>query len=721
MRRVVILSLLLCLFIPLNIEAKKKPFGKNLYWEVTPSGTLIISGYGDMPRKEFKFKDLEKCKFYPWHKDLKNEIIKEVIIDEGVTSIGKYAFYGLYEISKGVWAKGSIEKVALPRSLKKIDEQAFYNQEKLKTIILNEGLEYIGDLAFSCTGIKSFVMPNSVKTCHSVPSHLEHLVLSENLEEISYMLLNLQDFSSIVIPEKVKRIGKLAFEGCKNLQTVQFPQNLISIGERAFEGCDKLSLSLPDNIQEIGPYAFSSDHYSNTPFKGSIVYLPKRLEKANWNFYGISSEDVKNYYGQVFNNNGKVIIAYKKGRKVNKKQDEYDNSIYYEVDDNGIKGVMEENGKWVINTNKALKQINAFRTYVGRKYYIVSKSTYSGPYGILDAQGRQVVPIEMDGMEYIGGDLIAFRVGSYWGVMSEKGNILVPTSRNYTSIGRYISTQNTFTFTKAGYRGECNGNGKEISLVKVDTPKPSNSTASTSQQQAQKPQPSSNSSSSRAYSTKNSFSSHSSNNDNTTLPKGLRYKGLYTVSSQGRSQTTGGYTGVPGPDFEEEIEIYDDYIMVMSTKYDFDKQSGNERVYSSPVSSFMGTSSYDTYYVDKNYNIRKVSTFNSQFGTDWFEYVVVKGRSTIQKHQPQFGESPSINSGGGNSSNSGGSTYTESGKSTKSHRACTSCKYTNGKCPVCKGSKRVKNNTYGVNSTKTCTNCNASGLCPICGGDGWID
>lgn len=49
MRRVVVFSWLLCFFIPLNIEAKKKPFGNGLYWEISDNGVLTVSGRGNMP------------------------------------------------------------------------------------------------------------------------------------------------------------------------------------------------------------------------------------------------------------------------------------------------------------------------------------------------------------------------------------------------------------------------------------------------------------------------------------------------------------------------------------------------------------------------------------------------------------------------------------------------------------------------------------------------
>ena len=198
----------------------------------------------------------------------------------------------------------------------------------------------------------------------------------------------------------------------------------------------------------------------------------------------------------------------------------------------------------------------------------------------------------------------------------------------------------------------------------------------------------------------------------------LRYKGIYTISSQGRDQTTGGYTGVAGPDFETEIEIYDDYIVVSGTKCKFSRTYNGERVYKSTGLSFGDITNQDSYYVDKFYNIRKVSTLSSNLGTNWFEYNVTKGRCTMPKQQPTYegsisqGHSGTIINGQGQQKSTG---------SSKSRIACKSCMYTNGKCPVCRGTRYKTSSSMGVKTSVACDNCGQTGRCPTCGGDGWID
>lgn len=50
MKRAILIYMMLCLITPITIEAKKKKFGENLFWELTDDGTLTISGNGEMAK-----------------------------------------------------------------------------------------------------------------------------------------------------------------------------------------------------------------------------------------------------------------------------------------------------------------------------------------------------------------------------------------------------------------------------------------------------------------------------------------------------------------------------------------------------------------------------------------------------------------------------------------------------------------------------------------------
>ncbi len=97
-------------------------------WTEYDDGVLKIEGSGDM--KDFTEPYSEE--WSPWH-----NYYNEIIVEEGITSIGNYAFWKNH---------GDIPKISLPRSLEKIGENVFWNAAKtdpfkFKTVISYSGTE----------------------------------------------------------------------------------------------------------------------------------------------------------------------------------------------------------------------------------------------------------------------------------------------------------------------------------------------------------------------------------------------------------------------------------------------------------------------------------------------------------------------------------------------------------------------------------------------------
>ncbi|RBI34057.1 leucine-rich repeat domain-containing protein, partial [Metamycoplasma hominis] len=56
-----------------------------------------------------------------------------------------------------------MESITIPSSVKEIGERAFFGCQNLNEVILNEGLEKIGDYAFRYAKILFITIPGSVK------------------------------------------------------------------------------------------------------------------------------------------------------------------------------------------------------------------------------------------------------------------------------------------------------------------------------------------------------------------------------------------------------------------------------------------------------------------------------------------------------------------------------------------------------------------------------
>lgn len=172
--------------------------GANLTWYLDDAGTLTISGTGDMYNYSFYYGT-----YSPWH--IHEQLINNIVIDSGVTSIGQYAFYDCdYFVS-----------VTIPDTVTKIGKDAFS----------------------SCTGLASVTIPGSVKKIgNSAFSWCTSL-------------------ASVTICDGMKTIGQDAFQSCTSLTSIVIPDSVTSIEYQAFNACTSLaSITIGNGVTDIGKF-----------------------------------------------------------------------------------------------------------------------------------------------------------------------------------------------------------------------------------------------------------------------------------------------------------------------------------------------------------------------------------------------------------------------------------------------------------------------------------
>jgi hypothetical protein len=154
-----------------------------------------------------------------------------VIIPEGVTTIGAYAFQG-----------GGFTSVTLPSTLKTIGYGAFQNCRVLESIVIPEGVTTLEARAFyGCSKLTSVTLPSTLKTIRSITD-----------SESSGAFQNCTVLESIIIPEGVTAIDVGTFRGCGKLTSVTLPSTIKIIGSQAFDGCSALTtVIIPDLVTSI--------------------------------------------------------------------------------------------------------------------------------------------------------------------------------------------------------------------------------------------------------------------------------------------------------------------------------------------------------------------------------------------------------------------------------------------------------------------------------------
>ena len=230
--------------------------GANLEWTFS-GGTLTISGEGAMDDYDYDHPTA------PW-----SELaIKEIVVEDGVTSIGDYAFYECV----------SLTSVAIPDSVTSIGKYAFSECISLTSLAIPDSVTSIGEWAFHyCTSLTSLAIPDSVTSigdyAFSYCNSLESVTIPDSVTSIGEGAFYYCDsLTSVAIPDSVTSIGKGAFYYCDSLTSVAILDSVTSIGNHAFRSCTSLtSVAIPDSVTSIGNGAFyDCDSLTDVYYSGS--------------------------------------------------------------------------------------------------------------------------------------------------------------------------------------------------------------------------------------------------------------------------------------------------------------------------------------------------------------------------------------------------------------------------------------------------------------------
>lgn len=263
-----------------NTSIGSGPLGGGLNWNLTKAGKLTISGNGAMP-------DFDSSENQPWIEN--SSQIRNIVIENGVTSIGSCAFWNcgvlsadipssVTKIGNSAFRGSSIISAKIPSSVKIIGDSAFRECVNLSSVAVSNGVETIEQNAFRfCPQLTAITLPASIKevgaaaffqcqaltTVTFAPGNTQ-VKMGDNMFSQCYYLMK------VTLPKSIDRISKGMFQNCLTLAGVEIPKGADSIDASAFASCYAFTtVIIPDSVTSIGIAAFTKCPLSKIYFTGT--------------------------------------------------------------------------------------------------------------------------------------------------------------------------------------------------------------------------------------------------------------------------------------------------------------------------------------------------------------------------------------------------------------------------------------------------------------------
>ena len=268
--------------------------GEAANWTLTDDGVLTISGSGDM--KNYESQDGSFGVIAPWRRGYSNQIT-EVVIEDGITSIGNFAFY--YDCT-------NITSIHISKTVNTIGVRAFYQCNHLSdvyyggtadewgtvsianynTSLTDATIHYTNPSGYCNTRIHWELMEDGTLVLTgtgAMPTYVE----TEYDEGDLYVdpLMTPWDaykdrINSVVIGEGITIVGDGAFWECTNLFSISFPSTCTKIGIRSFYKCTALAaVDFPNGLLTFDSYAFEGcTGLTHLEIPGSVTHLSTAFE-----------------------------------------------------------------------------------------------------------------------------------------------------------------------------------------------------------------------------------------------------------------------------------------------------------------------------------------------------------------------------------------------------------------------------------------------------------
>ncbi len=319
-------------------------FSETVRYTLTEDGTLTVSGTGVIgggqkwdvveARKKRDFSLIAHTEPLAVYKDS----IRALVIEEGITEIGTYAFMhlpitflSLPDSLICIWEAAfayctSLPKLEIPDNTVMLSDWAFYCNEALRELTVGKNLEYIGNETFANASELVSIDFRTEVPLSIGSSTFRH---AGKLTEINFpkttILIDEYAFAntglrSVDLSYTHAAFGFEPFYSSENLETVFLPKDIKTLSSHILSNIPKLSnVDFGTSLQNIENAVFANTALTNIHIPASVSYIaPKAFVNAKTlNTIHVAEENLSyaSQDGVLYNKSMTTLEQYPYGRK----------------------------------------------------------------------------------------------------------------------------------------------------------------------------------------------------------------------------------------------------------------------------------------------------------------------------------------------------------------------------------------------------------------------
>ncbi len=173
----------------------------------------------------------------------------------------------------------------------------FFNRNDIKSVVISDGITSVGTFAFTfCDELKNVSLPNSLTRIgrngfmphideyveHHVLNGLTALTLPPDISELGRYAFSGTAITALLVPATVTNVSIEVFSGCQALEIVRYEGRII--GDRMFASCTTLrEFTIAATVEEISAGSFNyCDNLELITYEGSLEAWAAIRKSSGW-------------------------------------------------------------------------------------------------------------------------------------------------------------------------------------------------------------------------------------------------------------------------------------------------------------------------------------------------------------------------------------------------------------------------------------------------------